>query len=85
MLGSLLAGLEESPGEIILYEGRRYKVYRGMGSAWGATRASRGRPLWRGTPSPTGGPASGQIRDKLVPEGMEGLPYRVNCATSFIR
>ena len=32
MLGSMLAGLEESPGEIILYEGRRYKVYRGMGS-----------------------------------------------------
>jgi IMP dehydrogenase len=32
MLGSMLAGLEESPGEITLYEGRRYKVYRGMGS-----------------------------------------------------
>ena len=72
MLGSLLAGLEESPGEIILYEGRRYKVYRGMGSmgamqGYGADRYG----------SAVGGPAGGQVRDKLVPEGVEGqVPYK---------
>ena len=72
MLGSLLAGLEESPGEIILYEGRRYKVYRGMGSmgamqGYGADRYGSG----------VGGPAGGQVRDKLVPEGIEGqVPYK---------
>lgn len=71
MLGSMLAGLEESPGEIILYEGRRYKVYRGMGSqgamqGFGADRYGSGVQ-----------PASGQVRDKLVPEGVEGqVPYK---------
>ena len=72
MLGSLLAGLEESPGEIILYEGRRYKVYRGMGSmgamqGYGADRYGSG----------VGRPAGGQVRNKLVPEGIEGqVPYQ---------
>ena len=76
MLGSLLAGLEESPGEIILYEGRRYKVYRGMGSM-GAMQGHGADRYGSGTPSPTSGPASGQIRDKLVPEGVEGqVPYK---------
>lgn len=76
MLGSLLAGLEESPGEIILYEGRRYKVYRGMGSM-GAMQGHGADRYGSGTPSPTGGPAGGQIRDKLVPEGVEGqVPYK---------
>lgn len=76
MLGSLLAGLEESPGEIILYEGRRYKVYRGMGSM-GAMQGYGADRYGSGTPSPTGGPAGGQIRDKLVPEGVEGqVPYK---------
>jgi IMP dehydrogenase len=71
MLGSMLAGLEESPGEIILYEGRRYKVYRGMGSqgamqGYGADRYGSGVL-----------PAGGQVRDKLVPEGVEGqVPYK---------
>jgi IMP dehydrogenase len=65
MLGSMLAGLEESPGEIILYEGKRYKVYRGMGSlgamqGHGADRYSSAvRPRSR-------------ERNKLVPEGIEG-------------
>jgi IMP dehydrogenase len=70
MLGSMLAGLEESPGEIILYEGKRYKVYRGMGSlgamqGHGADRYGSGvRP-------------SSSERNKLVPEGIEGqVPYK---------
>ncbi len=69
MLGSILAGLAESPGEIILYEGKRYKLYRGMGSLGamqgeGADRYGSGQ---RGT----------HQRDKLVPEGVEGqVPYR---------
>ncbi len=68
MLGSMLAGLEESPGDIILYEGRRYKVYRGMGSlgamqGHGADRYASG--------------VKESERDKLVPEGVEGqVPYR---------
>ena len=75
MLGSMLAGLEESPGEIILYEGRRYKVYRGMGSmgamqGYGADRYGSGIGA-------NSGPAGGQVRDKLVPEGVEGqVPFR---------
>jgi IMP dehydrogenase len=78
MLGSLLAGLEESPGEIILYEGRRYKVYRGMGSmgamqGYGADRYGSGI----GGAGSNSGPAGGQVRDKLVPEGVEGqVPFR---------
>jgi IMP dehydrogenase len=68
MLGGLLAGLEESPGEIELYEGRRFKQYRGMGSL--AAMQGYGKDRY----------ASGQGRGengKLVPEGIEGrLPYK---------
>ncbi|MBI5304769.1 MAG: IMP dehydrogenase [Chloroflexi bacterium] len=61
MLGSLLAGLDESPGEIVLYEGRRFKEYRGMGSIGAMQGLGRDRY------------ASGQGRSgKLVPEGIEG-------------
>jgi IMP dehydrogenase len=67
MLGSLLAGLEESPGDIVLYEGKRYKVYRGMGSL-GAMQ---------GHGADRYGSGSGRPRDKLVPEGIEGqVPYK---------
>jgi IMP dehydrogenase len=66
MLGSLLAGLEESPGEVVLFEGRRFKEYRGMGSI--GARQGYGRDRY----------ASGQDGSgKLVPEGIEGrVPYR---------
>ena len=67
MLGSMLAGVEESPGEIILYEGRRYKTYRGMGSL-GAMQ---------GQGADRYGSAQGQARQKLVPEGIEGqTPFK---------
>ncbi|MBN1669382.1 MAG: IMP dehydrogenase, partial [Anaerolineales bacterium] len=66
MLGSLLAGLEESPGEVVLYEGRHFKEYRGMGSL-GAMKGY-GRDRY------SSGQSSGT---KLVPEGIEGrVPYK---------
>ncbi len=66
MLGSLLAGMEESPGEFILYEGRQYKSYRGMGSLGAMEKGSGDRYFQEGTEA-----------DKLVPEGIEGMvPYR---------
>ncbi len=66
MLGSLLAGLEESPGELIIYEGRHFKSYRGMGSLGAMKGRARDRYA--------GGQGSG---DKLVPEGIEGMvPYK---------
>jgi IMP dehydrogenase len=65
MLGSLLAGLDESPGDVVLYEGRRFKEYRGMGSLGAMQGYGRDRY------------ASGQGSGKLVPEGIEGrVPYR---------
>lgn len=67
MLGSLLAGVDEAPGEIILYEGRPYKDYRGMGSLGAMSQFSRDRY------------GSGQTSDtgKTVPEGIEGrVPYK---------
>jgi IMP dehydrogenase len=66
MLGSLLAGLEESPGEVVLFEGRRFKEYRGMGSL-GAMQGV-GRDRYASAQGGTG---------KLVPEGIEGrVPYK---------
>jgi IMP dehydrogenase len=66
MLGSLLAGMEESPGETILYEGRQYKAYRGMGSM-GAMKEGSGDRYFQ----------EGAEATKLVPEGIEGIvPYR---------
>jgi IMP dehydrogenase len=66
MMGSALAGTEESPGEIILYQGRKFKSYRGMGSIGAMKKGSTDRYFQEGTAS-----------DKLVPEGIEGrVPYR---------
>jgi IMP dehydrogenase len=81
MLGSLFAGLDESPGESVIFEGRRYKSYRGMGSA-GAMEAGSadryGQHKQGGTAHQSG--ASDKFR-KFVPEGVEGLvPYRGSLA-----
>jgi IMP dehydrogenase len=66
MIGSLLAGTRESPGEIIMYQGKQYKSYRGMGSIGAMKKGSNDRYFQTGTAS-----------DKLVPEGIEGMvPYR---------
>ncbi len=79
MVGSLFAGVEESPGERVLYQGRSYKVYRGMGSV-GAMRNGGGRDRYfqdaqNGYPSTE---EEGAFSDsKLVPEGVEGrVPYK---------
>lgn len=61
MIGSLLAGTDESPGELITYQGRQYKTYRGMGSIGAMTKGSSDRYFQEGTAA-----------DKLVPEGIEG-------------
>jgi IMP dehydrogenase len=67
MLGSLLAGLDESPGLLVIYKGRQFKEYRGMGSLGAMVKGSADR---YGQKASTG-------RDKLVPEGVEGrVPYR---------
>lgn len=67
MIGSLLAGSDESPGETILYQGRTYKVYRGMGSMGAMVEGSRDRY----------GQADVTDSNKLVPEGIEGkVPYK---------
>jgi IMP dehydrogenase len=67
MLGSLFAGLEESPGEVILYKGRSFKAVRGMGSL-GAMQAGGKERYRQGDVTET---------DKLVPEGIEGMvPYK---------
>src|SRR5690348_15326630 len=66
MLGSLLAGLAESPGQTIIYKGRSFKTYRGMGSLGAMVAGSKDRYRQ----------AEG-VRDKLVPEGVEGrVPYK---------
>ncbi len=66
MLGTLLAGTEEAPGDIILYHGRSYKAYRGMGSVGAMEAGSKDRYGQQGVE-----------KDKLVPEGIEGqVPYK---------
>src|SRR5687768_4278744 len=66
MIGSLFAGTDEAPGELVLYQGRSYKVYRGMGSMGAMKRGSKDRYGQGGTAD-----------EKLVPEGIEGrVPHR---------
>ena len=67
MVGSLLAGSEETPGDIVLYQGRSYKSYRGMGSLGAMQKGSKDRYFQQDTKNP----------DKLVPEGIEGrVPFK---------
>jgi IMP dehydrogenase len=67
MMGSLFAGLDESPGEMVIHQGRRYKTYRGMGSMGAMISGSKDRY----------GQAGVKESSKLVPEGVEGrVPYR---------
>jgi len=70
MLGTLLAGTQEAPGDMILYQGRSYKAYRGMGSVGAMEAGSRDRYG-----------QAGVEKDKLVPEGIEGqVPYKGSVA-----
>jgi IMP dehydrogenase len=67
MLGSLFAGLKESPGQLVIYKGRQFKEYRGMGSLGAMVKGSADRY----------GQKNSGGTDKLVPEGVEGrVPYR---------
>ena len=69
MTGSLLAGTEEAPGDVIIYEGRKYKTYRGMGSVEAMEAGTRDRYFQQGQDNPK----------KLVPEGIVGrVPYKGN-------
>jgi IMP dehydrogenase len=71
MIGSLFAGADESPGDLVLYQGRNYKVYRGMGSLGAMKKGSRDRYG-----------QAGEMDDKLVPEGIEGrVPHRGSLAS----
>ncbi|NVJ95370.1 MAG: IMP dehydrogenase [Marivivens sp.] len=71
MVGSMIAGTDESPGEVILYQGRSYKSYRGMGSLGAMARGSADRYFQKDA-----------ANDKLVPEGIEGqVPYKGSVAT----
>ena len=66
MVGSMIAGTDESPGEVVLYQGRSFKSYRGMGSMGAMARGSADRYFQKDAAS-----------DKLVPEGIEGqVPYK---------
>lgn len=74
MIGSLFAGTDEAPGEIVLYQGRSYKAYRGMGSLSAMREGSRDRYFQMGV----------EDDSKLVPEGIEGrVPYKGPLAESL--
>src|SRR5262245_2698583 len=73
MIGNLFAGTDESPGELILYQGRTFKEYRGMGSIGAMRRGSRDRYFQDDFELESGtSPAGKGIPEKLVPEGIEG-------------
>ena len=73
MIGSLFAGTDEAPGEVVLFQGRSYKVYRGMGSLGAMADGSRDRYF-----------QSDVENEKLVPEGIEGrVPYRGSLSQSL--
>jgi IMP dehydrogenase len=73
MIGSLFAGTDEAPGEVVLYQGRSYKVYRGMGSIGAMNQGSKDRYFQSDI----------DATNKLVPEGIEGrVPYRGSLSSS---
>jgi IMP dehydrogenase len=73
MIGSLFAGTDEAPGDLVLFQGRSYKVYRGMGSLGAMRRGSKDRYG-----------QAGSADEKLVPEGIEGrVPYRGSLASTL--
>jgi IMP dehydrogenase len=75
MIGNLFAGTDESPGEMVLYQGRTYKVYRGMGSLE-AMKEGKTRDRYC--------IAEDEIESKIVPEGIEGrVPYRGSLSVSI--
>jgi IMP dehydrogenase len=75
MIGSLFAGTDESPGELILYQGRSYKLYRGMGSLGAMKEGSADRYFQKD-----------QVKSKLVPEGIEGrVPYRGSISSNIFQ
>jgi IMP dehydrogenase len=83
MIGSLFAGTDESPGELILYQGRSFKSYRGMGSLGAMAQGSSERYFQNanGDSSTAASEAGSNRLDKLVPEGIEGrVPYRGSVA-----
>ena len=76
MIGSLFAGTDEAPGEMVLYQGRAFKVYRGMGSLGAMALGSKDRY------------GQGAVEDigKLVPEGIEGqVPYRGSLSSNIFQ
>ncbi len=85
MIGSLFAGTDESPGELILYQGRSFKSYRGMGSIGAMAQGSSER-YFQNTEGEASSAVSSNDGDsnrlnKLVPEGIEGrVPYRGSVA-----
>jgi IMP dehydrogenase len=76
MIGSLFAGTDEAPGEMVLYQGRAYKIYRGMGSLGAMSLGSKDRY----------GQGSVEDMSKLVPEGIEGqVPYRGSLSSNIFQ
>lgn len=76
MMGSMLAGTEETPGEIVLYQGRSYKLYRGMGSLGAMRQGSADRYFQDASSAPS----------KLVPEGIEGrVPFKGPVAATLVQ
>jgi IMP dehydrogenase len=76
MIGSLFAGCDETPGEMVLYQGRAYKMYRGMGSLGAMERGSKDRY----------GQSAVEEVSKLVPEGIEGqVPYRGSLSSNLFQ
>ena len=85
MIGSLLAGVEESPGERVLYQGRSYKVYRGMGSV-GAMGEGESRDRYFQESDDSEGYERDFSDTKLVPEGVEGrVPYKGSLSSTVFQ